>query len=168
MFRTRRVGWVVEGARLEIVCTFKAYLGFKSLTLRHLISAKFTSIWNTSFWKRWQEWKRISIPSTRKPRLLVPAVRSLKQLLPRKISVWKSAPNAIRSSPADRSWWIPADVLIVSTNVSVLKKANKLWIKGQCSNALPFLVTRVRVSFMCRRNAFSILWCKGGKHADSV
>ena len=32
---------MVEGARLEIVCTFKAYLGFKSLTLRHLISTKF-------------------------------------------------------------------------------------------------------------------------------
>ena len=31
---------MVEGARLEIVCTFKAYLGFKSLTLRHLISSE--------------------------------------------------------------------------------------------------------------------------------
>ena len=29
-----RVGWVVEGARLEIVCTWWAYPGFKSLTLR--------------------------------------------------------------------------------------------------------------------------------------
>ena len=33
--RPWRVGWVVEGARLEIVLRLIAVLGFKSLTLRH-------------------------------------------------------------------------------------------------------------------------------------
>ena len=33
---------MVEGARLEIVCTSKGYLGFKSLTLRHKKEPKAT------------------------------------------------------------------------------------------------------------------------------
>ena len=45
-------------------------------------------------------------------------VQNLRPVLLKRTSGLKFAPNAIRSLPADRSWWIPAAVLTDSTDVS--------------------------------------------------
>ena len=75
--------------------------------------------------KRWHWWRKESIPNTTRPQSVALAVRLSKPAQQKKTFALISAQNAIRSLQVSISSLIPADVLIVSTDVSILTTTNK-------------------------------------------
>ena len=82
--------------------------------------------WTHSMRKRGESaWKKRSIPSMASPSSVAYAVRRLRRVPWRASWRLKFAPSATPSSPASRSWLIPADALTASRSVSTWNKPFK-------------------------------------------
>ena len=92
--------------RVAVFC----HQGFGTTWLSHLLQVP-----PMLFWSGFD----ITHSSITRPRSRVRAARLLRRVPLQRISAWKFAPNAIRFSPANRSWWTLAAVWIGSTGVSV-------------------------------------------------